>query len=433
MNKDMPKCAAHRELAKKHLLDGVGRGGTYSYPNQIYIKKGEGCRFYDLDGNEYLDFNGVQTTLIHGYAHPEINKALEAQIAKGTLYTSASEMELPFAQEVARRIPSIEAMRFFNSGTEAVMLALQTARTYTRRPKIAKAEGCYHGMYDYATTNLDTKPLDWSANDVRAYSGQAYLPRSISDEVVVVPFNDLENTRRVIEANYQDIAALIVDPLPNRMGQVLMTREYAEGLRKICDDFGIVLICDEVLSFRIGYNGSQSRVGMSPDLTVLGKVVGGGFPVGVVGGKTEIMNVMSVAAGTPELFGSGTASANPMTMVAGYEALRLLTESELDRLEGMAQHLHAELIKMAAKQDIPFQITSTGSLLRIHFRDQPVVDYKSFLPTDDQKKQRARFIAEMLEQNVYVAGSGLIALSTPMGDEEIDAFLTAADHAFGKC
>ncbi|WP_311974442.1 aspartate aminotransferase family protein [Bradyrhizobium glycinis] len=262
--------------------------------------------------------------------YPDTNsksKALHAasrQLALGSAFGMPTESEIDLAELLAARLPSVDQVRFANSGTEAVTMALKAARAFTGRPKIAKCEGAYHGSYDYAEVSLDPKPADWGGNAPVSVAYAKSTPHKVLADPLTIPFNDVEGATSLIREHGRDLACVLVDPMPNRAGLVPADKAYLEGLRQATREVGALLIFDEVISFRLGYQGAQGLWGIDPDLTTLGKIIGGGFPVGAIAGKREVMAVFDPRHGKPALPHGGTFSANPVTMRAGLAAMELL-------------------------------------------------------------------------------------------------------------
>ncbi len=269
------------ERAQRVLPGGNTRTTVFRDPYPIYAHSGNGSRILDVDGIERVDFLNNYTALIHGHAHPSIVRAATSAVENGSCFGAPTESEIRLAEMLVERVPGCENVRFTNSGSEAVMMAVKAARAYTGRPKIAKCEGLYHGSYDFVEVSLDSSPADWGdpaqPNQVPYSAG---TPASLLSDVVVLPFNDSEASLRLLEQHATELAAVIVDPLPNRIGLIPASRDFLTTLRNFCSRAGVVLISDEVISFRIGYGGAAAAFGFQADLITLGKVIGGGFPVG---------------------------------------------------------------------------------------------------------------------------------------------------------
>ena len=332
----MPQSRRLFERARRVMPGGNTRTTVFIDPFPIYAARGEGCRVWDVDGNAYYDCINNFTAMIHGYGHPDVTAAVIDQMPHGTAFGAPTESEIELAELLVERLPSVEQIRFANSGTEAVMMAIKAARAFTGRPKIVKIEGAYHGSYDFAEVSLDSSPANWG--DLPASTPYARgTPRGVLDDVIAVPFNDVEAMRDVFAAHGAAIAGVLIDPMPNRAGLIPARRDYLDAMVGIAHAAGALVIFDEVIAFRLGHSGAQGLWGISPDLTALGKIIGGGFPVGAVGGRAEVMAVFDPTGGKPALPHGGTFTANPVTMRAGLAAMKALTPESFARLDRLAQ------------------------------------------------------------------------------------------------
>lgn len=285
-----PQSQALFDRAQKVMPGGNTRTTVYMDPFPIYAQSGEGCRIRDVDGNVYYDCINNFTSMIHGYAQPETVAAVNAQLPLGTAFGAPTISEIELAELLVDRLPSVEQIRFTNSGTEGVMMAIKAARAFTNRSKIVKIEGAYHGSYDFAEVSLDSMPGNWG--DVPASIAYAKgTPQGVLDDVIVVPFNDIEAIKATFSMHGHEIAGVLIDPMPNRAGLIPARKDYLEAIVETAHQSGSLVIFDEVISFRLGYSGAQGLWGIIPDLTSLGKIIGGGFPVGAVGGRAEVMAV----------------------------------------------------------------------------------------------------------------------------------------------
>ena len=428
-----PDSAKHsralHERAKQYMPGGNTRTTVYIHPFPLYVARGEGCRIWDIDGRERIDSINNFTSQIHGHSNAHINAAVRQQLELGTCFGMPTTAEVDLAQVLVERIASIDMLRFTNSGTEAVMMALKAARAFTGRSKIAKVEGAYHGSYDYAEVSLDPSPRNWGDNGPAPVPYAQGTPTAVSQDVVVLPFNQPEAATRIIRAHGSQLAAILVDPLPNRAGLVPATHEYIAALRAAADEVGALLIFDEVISFRLGYGGAQPLWDVTADLTTLGKVMGGGFPVGAVGGRSDVMAVFDPSHGKPALPHGGTFSANPITMVAGKAALEQLQPDTYQRLEQMGEHVRCAANQSFARHGLEGQAVGMGSLLKIHFTAQPIQDYRSAYPAKAEAEKLRHFHIALLNHGVLAASYGLMALSTAMGDADIDALCAGIDRS----
>lgn len=417
------------DRALASLPGGNTRTTVFMKPYPIYAARGEGCRVWDLDGNVYIDCINNFTSQIHGHAHPVLIKAATAQLALGSTFGLPTESEVDLAELLVSRLPSVEQVRFANSGTEAVMMALKAARAHTGRPKIAKCEGAYHGSYDYAEVSLDPAPEAWGRNAPVSLAYARGTPDNVLADVVTIPFNDTEAAVSLIREHGPELAGVLVDPMPNRAGLAPADRAYLEALRQVTREVGALLIFDEVITFRLGYRGAQGIWDIDPDLTTLGKIIGGGFPVGAIGGHRDVMAVFDPRAGKPALPHGGTFSANPVTMRAGIAAMQLLDDAAFARLDAIGQAVRSGMDAAFRRHGVPGGTVGMGSLLKIHFADRPVRDYRSAYLTDQEAQRQAVFNRAILNRGVLAASNGLMALSTPMTDADIDAIVEAASGA----
>ena len=383
------------EEARRYLPGGVDSpvrafkavGGT-----PPFIARGKGSRIWDADGNEYIDYVGSWGPLIVGHAHPDIVAALKAAAEKGTSYGAPTELEVTLAKMVTGAIPSMEMVRFVNSGTEATMSALRLARAFTRREKIIKFDGGYHGHSDGLL--------------VKGGSGLATLgipdspgvPAGYAQNTLVAPYNNLDAVSGILHDHHGEIAAIIVEPVAANMGLVLPQSGFLQGLRRVTAEHGALLIFDEVITgFRVAYGGAQEIYGVAPDLTCLGKIIGGGLPVGAYGGRREIMEM--VAPSGP-VYQAGTLSGNPLAMTAGIEMLKLLKKPGVYRqLEERTSRLVAGVKAAIAECNVPGRVNSLASLLTLFFTDGAVTDYESAAKSD--AKAFARFFHAMLDGGIY--------------------------------
>ena len=417
------------DRALASLPGGNTRTTVFMKPYPIYAARGEGCRVWDLDGNVYIDCINNFTSQIHGHAHPALIRAATAQLALGSAFGLPTASEVDLAELLVSRLPSVEQVRFANSGTEAVMMALKAARAHTGRPKIAKCEGAYHGSYDYAEVSLDPAPEAWGRNAPVSVAYAKGTPENVLADVVTIPFNDTEAAVSLIREHGAELACVLVDPMPNRAGLAPADQAYLEALRKVTREVGALLIFDEVITFRLGYRGAQGIWNIDPDLTTLGKIIGGGFPVGAIGGHRDVMAVFDPRPGKPALPHGGTFSANPVTMRAGIAAMELLDDAAFARLDAMGEAVRSGIDAAFKRHGVPGGTVGLGSLLKIHFADRPVRDYRSAYLSEEEARRQAVFNRAFLNRGVLAAGNGLMALSTPMTDADIHAIIDAASGA----
>lgn len=391
----------------------------------VYMERGEGAYVYDIDGNRYIDYVGSWGPLILGHAHPEVIDNIQRIAAKGTSFGAPTLIETEMAKLVCERVPSIDVVRMVNSGTEATMSALRLARGYTKRSKIVKFEGSYHGHADSLL--------------IKAGSGVATLglpdspgvPESTAVNTITVPYNDLEAVRLAFSRYGEEIACIIVEPVAGNMGVVPPQPGFLEGLREITQQYGSLLIFDEVMTgFRVGLNCAQGLYGVTPDLTCLGKVIGGGLPVGAYGGRREIME--HVAPSGP-IYQAGTLSGNPLAMAAGLTTLQILGRPGVyEQLERQAARLEEGFTRNAEELGVPCTINRVGSMICPFFTDQPVTDYESAKTSDLQRF--AKYFAHMLDLGISVAPSQFegMFVSTAHTDEHIEQTIAAHREALSR-
>lgn len=422
----------HRE-ALRYIPGGTSRLHYHYEPFPIYARAGRGCRLTDADGVERIDFLNNMTALIHGHAHPEINAAVADQLTRGTVWSEPGEAEIALARAMVERVASVERIRFVNSGTEAVMLAVKLARAFTGRTRIAKFEGAYHGYYDYVQVSFGGSPATWGPDEAPAsLPATEGLAASVPGEVLVMRYNDRNGVERHLERQGHEIAALLVDPMSVRTGAPLPEPGFLDFLTAITRRFGILLVYDEVISFRVAHGGAQARYGGRPDLTTFGKVIGGGLPVGAVGGRAEVMALLDPTRGPARVLSGGTFSANPLTMVAGLAALRAFSPPAVEAINALGEELRRRANEAFRAAGMAAQVTGDGSLFRIVLTADRVVDYRSAVRNAQPASRMAELHRRLLAEGVIVAKGGLGCLSTPMSGDEVEAFIGALQSALGK-
>lgn len=389
----------------------------------VFIERGSGSKIYDVDGNEYIDHVCSWGPLILGHAHPEVISILNEQISKGTSYGAPTELELEMARIITNAFPSIDMVRMVNSGTEATMSAVRLARGYTGRNKIVKFEGCYHGHGDSFLIKAGSGALTFG---VPTSPG---VPEDTAKLTITAPYNDLDILEKIFAAEGEDIAGVIIEPVAGNMGVVTPKPGYLKGLRELTREYDSLLIFDEVITgFRVAYGGTQELYDISADLTCLGKIIGGGLPVGAYGGKKEIMEKM---APTGPVYQAGTLSGNPLAMIAGITILRLLqTQDVYQKLEDKSAKLASGLSEAAKKAGAKVSFNRVGSMLSTFFTEEKVVDYQTASTSDIQKY--AVFFQKMLEQGIYLAPSQFETtfVSLAHTDEDLDKTIEASYSAF---
>ncbi|MDA3039927.1 MAG: aspartate aminotransferase family protein [Actinomycetota bacterium] len=419
------------QRGRASIPDGISRGLALIRPHPIYVESGQGAWVTDVDGRRYLDANNNFTSIILGHANPAVTEAVTKQLSKGTAFAMGTEAEIELAELLCERVPSIERVRFCNSGTEAVMGAIKAARAFTGRPMIAKIEGAYHGTYDHAETSLGATPSNWGTED--APTPVLYAdgtPASVADEVAIIPFNNSSAARSIVDRNGERLAAVLIDTMPSRVGLPLIDTEFLRTVFASAHAVGALVIMDEVISFRLGIAGNQGRLEVEPDLTALAKIIGGGFPVGAVGGRADVMEVHAGQVDVrPRLPAGGTFSANPVTMVAGLACMQQLTEASFQRLDEVGQRIRSGLTDAFSRIGVDWQVTGHGSLFRIHPHGRPVRSYREAHLSDDEALAMDFLQKRLLERGVYLPGYGLGCMNLSTSDSDVTHLVDAVADA----
>ncbi len=421
-----PKSRSVYEQSINHLPGGNTRTTLYHDPYPFYAARGEGCRIYDLDGNVRVDFLNNYTSLILGHAHPKVVEAASEQIRQGTSFGCPTALEVRLADMLKERLPAIDLIRFANSGTEATMMAIRAARAFTGRDKIAKFEGGYHGTHDIAVLGAKAAsgPAGTAGSSDEAVAGPG-LPRKAAEDVVILPFNRTDETARIVNHYRDALAAIIVEPVMGAAGIIIPRDGFLQFLREITKRHGILLIFDEVMTFRLSYHGAQGRFGVTPDLTALGKIIGGGFPAGAFGGRGDIMAAFDPRRVTGRVDHGGTFNANPVTMAAGIATLTEMTPRSYEELETLTVDLREKLLGVFSRHRIPAQVNQIASLFNIHFTAEEVSDYRSGRASNVELLHQV--CLAMLNHGIFLASRGMGCLSTPISSTEVDAFVRAMD------
>ncbi len=387
------------EEAKKHIPGGVNspvRAFRSVGGDPLFIKKARGSKIYDVDGKAYIDYVLSWGPMILGHAHPGVTAALKKAIANGTSYGAPTELEVTLAKMVKKAVPSIEMVRMVSSGTEATMSAIRAARGFTGRDKIIKFDGGYHGTGDSLLVKAGSGVATFGLPDSPG------VPADLAKLTLTVPYNDLIAVRELASREGERIACIIVEPVAGNMGCVPPEPGFLAGLRQVCDQYGIVLILDEVMTgFRVAYGGAQKLYGVKPDLTCLGKVIGGGLPVGAYGGKRDIMEKIAPIG---PIYQAGTLSGNPLAMVAGIETLKALSKPGVYKtLEKLSADLEQGLRAAATEAGVPVTLNRVGSMFTAFFTDRTVKDFASAKTSNTEKF--GRFFRSMLSNGVNLAPS----------------------------
>jgi glutamate-1-semialdehyde 2,1-aminomutase len=419
------------ERARQVIPGGTSKANLHVRPHPFYLAEGRGCRVTDVDGVERLDAINNFTALIHGHAFPPLVEAVSRQLGRGTAFAASTPEEVALAELLVERVPGLERIRFGNSGTEAVMMAIKAARAYTGRDRIAKFEGAYHGYYDDVQVSFSSRPEEWGPDDAPAsVPSSGGLPKHRVLETLVLPWNDRDACEQLLARHGPDLAAVLVDPLSNRMGFIPPVEAFLTFLRQATRQHGILLVFDEVISFRVSYRGAQGRYGGDPDLTAFGKIIGGGFPIGATGGRAEVMEVFDPGTRGPRIASGGTFSANPVSMTAGLATMRAMTEAEFERLDALGARLRARLSDVLRAARVPGQATGEGSLFRLLFTDRPLRSYRDVDQAAEARMER--LFRALLDAGVLIHTTGLGCLSTPMGEREVEEIAVAVERALGS-
>lgn len=388
-----------------------------------FIERAKGSKIFDVDGNEYIDYVGSWGPMILGHAHPKIVATLKKAISKGTSFGAPTALEVELASKVKKAFPSMEMVRMVSSGTEAVMSAIRVARGYTGRTKMIKFEGCYHGHGDSLLVKAGSGATTLGIPDSLG------IPEDLAKHTLTAIYNNLESVESLVNQYPEQIACIIVEPIAGNMGVVLPERGFLEGLRKICDEKGVLLIFDEVITgFRSAYGGAQELYKIKADMTCLGKIIGGGLPVGVYGGKKAIMERVSPLGG---VYQAGTLSGNPLAMTAGIATLELLkSKKTYQELERKTFYLTEKISECAEEKGIPFSINRAKGMFTLFFTEGPVKDYQTAKRSDT--KRFARFFIGVMEQGIYLPPSQFEAwfISLAHTQRDLDKTIEACATAF---
>lgn len=389
----------------------------------IFIKRGSGCRIYDEDDNAYIDYVCSWGPLILGHAHPVIVDTIKKAAENGMTFGASTQLEIELAEMIVEAVPSIEMVRLVSSGTEALMSAIRVARGYTGRAKAIKFEGCYHGHSDGLLAKAGSGVATFGLPD------SAGVPAGVTSDTIVLPYNDIDAVSNALNTIGNDVACIVLEPVAGNMGVVPPRPGYLMHLRELCDKYGIVLLFDEVITgFRVAYGGAQELYGVTPDMTTLGKIIGGGLPVGAYGGRREIMKCVAPVG---PVYQAGTLSGNPLAVSAGIATLKLLREQGLyQELDRKANLLKNGITQAAASAGVKIQSNAVGSMMTTFFTSESVFDYTSAKKSDTSLY--ARFFNAMLENGVYLAPSQFEAafVSTAHNDADIELTIKAAEKAF---
>ena len=362
-----------------------------------------------------------------------MSAAVRRQLGRMSAVGLPTESEIELAEYLTVRVPAVEQIRFVNSGTEAVMLALKVARAVTGRPKIAKVEGAYHGMYDFAEISQAPSSADWgSAQAPLSVAHSPGTPLSVINDVIVLPFNDTTATMRILEEHAGELAAVLIDVMPAHLGFLQSSPDFLSAIADFTRRSGALLVLDEVYSLRLHHGGAQAQLGLHPDLTAMGKIIGGGFPIGAIGGSREVMKVFDVGVRGNVLPHGGTYNANPITMAAGLAAMQAFNAEAITELNRLGHLARTGLKAIVRRTGVPAQVFGDGSLICIRFTHRPQHNYRDLTLSVEESARRDWFHRFLLNRGILCSPHGLLILSTPMGDPEITCLLETAADAFAQ-
>jgi glutamate-1-semialdehyde 2,1-aminomutase len=424
------------ELSKRScevFPGGDTRASAHYEPYPLIMEKGEGCYLYDIDGHRILDFMNNFTSLVHGHANGNVVEAVTKQAAIGTAYAAPSHNQIELAELIADRITSIEQLRFCSSGTEGTLMAIRCARAYTGKQKIMKMEGGYHGSYELAEVSLIPLPeFRGELDRPNSLPVDGSFPDSVLQDTIVCPYNEPDLAKQLIEENADELAAVIVEPILGSMGMIPANKQFLATLREVTQANGVILIFDEVISLRLSGGGAQELYGIQPDLTCMGKIIGGGLPVGGVGGKRELMQVFNPV--NPEkVFHASTFSGNALTMAAGLAAMSLYTPSEVERINRLGDMLRGGFEQALHQSGIRGQATGLGSLVNLHLTDKTLHDSRDAMQGMIDAGHIGRLLHLcMLQKGVGSASRLMYCISTPMTETEISMAITALSESLSE-
>jgi glutamate-1-semialdehyde 2,1-aminomutase len=419
------------EKALKVLPGGVSRNTIFRQPHPFYAERGQGCYVTDIEGVTRIDFANNMASLIHGHAYPGIVDSVSKQLAKGSCFTMATEVEVTYAELLCNRVPSFDKIRFVNSGTEAVMAMLKASRAYTGKAKVAKVEGAYHGAYDYAEVSQTANPSNWGdVNNPNSTPVAVGTPIKALEDVVVIPFNDVERAIKILDKHKDDIACVLVDLLPHRVGLIPASNDFINALHKWTRHNKSLLVFDEVITFRTNYGGAQQNYDVSPDLTAIGKVIGGGFPAGALAGCDRVMKVLDPTEPKVLLPHSGTFSANPITMTAGFSAMKDFDQAAVAKLNDLAIYAKEGITKAINDVGIEACVTGAGSMFRVHLKAQPPKNYREAYVDTHESALITKLLDHLFDHGVMLINTCSATLSTAMSKKEIDHLVCALKGGF---
>ncbi len=415
------KSAQLYSRARQVLPDGNSRTTIALKPYPIYIDRAAGAEVIDVDGNRYLDFNNNYTSLLHGHCFEPVRLAVQQQLTRATACSFTTEAEIELAELLCGRVDSFERIRFCNSGSEAVMNMLKAARAFTGRPKVAKIEGLYHGSYDFAEVSLKNRPEDRDGAVPRSTAYSVGTPESVLNEVIALPINEIEPSLELVERHAASLACIMIDLMPQTMGLVSPSPEYLQALADLARRHDILIAFDEVISFRLGYGGGQGMIGMQPDISSLGKIIGGGFPVGAIAGRSDVMAVFDPGKQpSARLPHGGTFNGNPITMVAGKAAMGAMDPERFDALNSLGGQLRERLQAVFEKLRLPGQVTGGGSLFAIRCHDRPGRHFPDIVMREEEMAFSTTLRDYLISHGIWMGANLIGCLSTASTEAHID-------------
>lgn len=405
--------------AKKSMPGGDTRAASYYIPYPAYMARGEGCYLYDLDENRYIDFLNNYTSLIHGHAHPATVSAIQEQAARGTVLGSAAEVTVEHAEMLCSRVSSLESVRYCNSGTEATHLAMRAARAFTGKDTIVKMDGGYHGSHDYVQVNVQSDAAEDGLPRPRITTRG--VPAAVLEGMRVAPFNDLDALENLLRVHSDGIAAIILEPVLGSGGGVEPEQGYLQGVRQLADTYDVLLIFDEILTFRLDVGGVQASVGVTPDLTSVAKFIGGGLPLGAFGGRQDIM--APFAPTHPQTIPhNGTFNGNNITMAAGMATMKAYGAEEVVRINDLGQRLKDGFNRAFQAAGMRARAAGLGSIIRIHWGEGEIRTAREAKAAQDAARDLPKLLhLELMNRGIFSAPRCQFAISTPMTEREIDA------------
>ena len=424
-----PASRAQWERGKPVMPGGVIKGAYWFPPHPLYMDRADGCHMWDLDGNRYVDFANHHSATILGHNHPAVVEALQAELRRGMALGAPTTLEAEIAEEIVSRIPGVDKVRYSNSATESALHTARMVRAITGKPKVAKFEGAYHGSHD--ALEYSTAPSADAAGPedapVPVPSQDGMIPGS-EESVIILPYNQPETVEMILREHKDEVAAVYYDGKPAMMD---IPVDFTHFVRSITQELGMLMVMDETVSFMAGPGGYQAEAGVEPDLSFFGKILGGGLPGGVIGGKDEVMDLLDNTEGSKGVFQSGTFSGNSMTLAAGLATLRALTPEVYAHFDNLRERAHSGLEGASRRAGHPFHILSAGTMINAFPTGKPVRDHRSFAEVDTEVFERI-LLGLTVKGNYMGRGHMSIVLSEPMGTEDVDGLVTAFDEVLNE-